>query len=686
MATDDNEARQDNSDAPHNPEAAYGTASGGDTFNIAGLSAHYLTLGTLAGQTAAQDLIAGPIGEGEVRRLLRWYRSRPIDEKLKGILDNTNCVLLLGRPGTGRRTGAVNALVEKVGPAKLVDLGMYDGSDLARFDFAKRRGYLLDATAVQQAATRFTGPTLRQAQDRLTRSGSYLVVLGLDDWKSEDHFVRDWEGPTLEELVAARDFDPPLEIGRLGLNEILGDSPSVSRMVELLDRLAEGRSSGRADDQILDELPERERRRVRQWYSKEQSIGSWLLMSTLVFFSGISKKEFDALRLNLQEHVERIIPAGEDDRESVRSELVTPDPEELTLCMAEIRSQTGEFEGATLSRQLVCFQQESTAGIQFEEFWNAAPRRLRGEVHSWVAEQGSELSPDAMVRLAHSLAALTRLDSDSGLSILGRWAATPVPTVTKMAALAIDVLSAEDSTRPIAFALAREWAAATKVVPMQYAALYIYTGNVGIYQIRQAIRVYRYQYRHRPFWARATFAGFTEACISSPERALELAYDMDSLGVVKRGEIDDAAFALVGRWFIDTLTEPPLAVQLVVANSDASTHVASIAARSLKRSYEHEHWLEQVLPWADADEVHVVAAALRLLHDSISSIGAQQDPPLRPSFELAQRAKTVGKNLINYMDRARQRKNGPTALAVERCTAAIEHALRQLEGRPEVNE
>lgn len=649
----------------------------GATFNLGG-----------AEQSRQPELVSGPISRQEVGRILKAYVSRAIDGQIRAALLNSRCLIFLGDPGSGRRSAAVGALAAHVGEGSLVELGLYDSTDLHRFKFEGSCGYLLDASTMSRPATRFDGATLRRTQSELTANGSYLVIIGLNtaEWKRiDDQFTRGWTAPTLRDLIEARRFDPPLDPDNPSLCAVLGDSPTVGHIVEVLDRIDEGRADGRSDDDVLSELPERDRPQIQQWFAENQSLEAWLLMSVLVFFSSAVRADFDRIHERLQSFVQDQIPTGDDDSTLARTEFTRSVPAELRHCLAEVRQQAQAVEQVTIGRQLVCFCNELAAPIFLEEYWKAVPRRLQQTVTRWLASLGDQVEGETAQLLAQRTAELISHDADLGMSILELWAGTQKVEFNELAARTVDAMAAVPATRALAFVVARDWSKATKVVSKQYTALYVYTGRVGVFQVRQAIRVYRHQWPRRKFWATVTWAGFTDACAAVPESAYELANSMARLGVVRSGEIDDPAFQLLAHWFVDSPTEVPLALRLVMANRKASARIASVVACTLQRSYRHEHWLHHLVAWADAEEPEVSEAAVRLLHDTLWAVSRpQQRPPLRSPSDLPGRAEMICGNVKKFMGRARRRADGPSALAVERCTAVIDDVLKRWERNPEL--
>ncbi|MCP5035068.1 MAG: hypothetical protein GY939_24960 [Actinomycetia bacterium] len=636
------------------------------------------------------ELVSGKIGVEEVLRSLQGHVIRSLNGDVEARLASSFCVILTAAPGSGRRTAALHALVERVSDQGLVEIGLYDVHDLDKFRFEPARGYLLDASPTPAPTAHFTSATLRSVQSKLRQQGAYLVVIGLNstEWsRVDDEFVVPWTPPSLAELLEAREFSPPIDAEDENLWAALGESPSVAQITDVLDRLEEGRARGATDDEVLSELPEREREAIRQWFIEPQSLTSWALMSGLVFLSSTAKAEFDHHHEHLVTMLEQKIPSSDEDAELLRDDLTRSAPVELENCQAEVRHRSHDIEeDVTVGRQLVCFKKEHATTIFLEEYWRAVPRRLQKVVISWLADIWDELGDEAATLLAHRVGSLIATDADLGLSILDHWASTYDAKANRLAALTVDGMATDATTRALAFAIAREWSKLINQIPKQYCALYAYTGKVGVFQVRQAIRIYRFQWRRRPFWATGTWAGFTEACADNPSTADELASAMARVGVVRKGEIDDPAFHLVDRWFVDSPSEVPLALRLAESPT-ARTKIALIAACTLQRSYRHERWLESIIPWADAEDPAVAHTAVLLLRACLRAITVpQQTPPRRDPIDLPDRVRSVADGLERYMRRARRRSDGPSPLAVERCTAVIVDVLGQLERRPELDE
>lgn len=630
----------------------------------------------------------GAIGADEVRKALDGHVSRDIDGALAERLAVERCVILLGAPGTGRRTAALNALQTEVDERSLVELGWNESTDLGNFSFGHRQGYLLDATSVLKPATKFTGALLRSVQARLRSLGSCLVVIGLrgQGWDDiDDHFTTVWEPVSLAELLTSRGFDPPISEDDEHLSAVLGDGPTVAEISAVLDLIAAGRAEGRSDEETLADLPERHRAEIRQWFAEKRSLTEWALMSSLVFFSSTPKPHFDVMHQKLLERIDREIPASDEDSTIAREDLTRSIGGELQACCAEIRHSSQAIDEVVVRRQLICFRNEPTAHVFLEEYWKCVPRRLQKVVMQWLAEGWDQVDHESSERLAHRVATVVRSDADLGLSIVEHWAATAHPQANKLAARTMDILATSAATRPLAFAVARNWAMARKEIPKQYSALYVYTGHAGVFQIRQAVRVYRSQWKHRPFWTTSAWAGLTELCASTATQADELAGAMRRLGVVRKAEIDDPAFKLLDRWFVDDLSAVPLALRLA-ASAPARKHIAAIVACTLWRSYRHMPWLESIVPWADAEDDQVSETALRLLRASLLAIRTSHpDTSRRDANHRVDRFARVCDSLIRHMGSARRSEDGPSPLAIERCTKVIELLSPHLERNPAIH-
>lgn len=638
---------------------------------------------------AEPKAVTGPIGKPEIDRLLADHAPRSIDSMVGARLASDHCLILTGEPGTGRRTGAVKALVAQIGGSALVEVGL-NAADVTKLEVEDTCGYVLDASSVAQPASKFGAASLRSVQDRLQQHNSYLVIIGLrsKDWQAvDDAFTVSWEPVTLSELLQVRQFDPPVDEESEQLASVLGDTPSVAKMASVVERLADGRSRGLTDEEVLAEQPDGNRAEIRQWLAEPgRSLDQWALLSVLAFFSSSSKAEFSILHRHLLTRLDEEIPPGEDEAEVARSDLARSVVGELEACRAEVRSSKVSIDGISVRRQIVCFAEEKAAPVYLEEYWKAVPQRLQHLVFSWLMEiwKVVENRDEIAERLAGRVAHLVDGDADLSLAVIEHWASTADPSANELAARTVDLMAAANATRPVAFAVARDWAKSTTEIPKQYSALYVYTGRVGLFQIRQAIRVYRRQFAKRPFWTSGSWAGFTAGCAEEQSQAEELVRAVLNVGVVRDGKIDDPMFHLIDRWFVDQLDVPPLALELA-STAKARHGIASIVAASLRRSHRHQRWLESIIPWADCeDHPEYEAASLALLRACVLSValtpeGSGDTPDPR------RRANSISRDLERFMTNAKRRKNGPTQVAIDRCTAVLHHVSAQLERKPTIN-
>ena len=108
--------------------------------------------------------------------------------------------------------------------------------------------------------------------------------------------------------------------------------------------------------------------------------------------------------------------------------------------------------------------------------------------------------------------------------------------------------------------------------------------------------------------------------------------------------------------------------------------MALIAAFTLQRSYRHRRWLESIIPWADAEERDVSMTTIKLFRAALLAIGTPQD--LRSEYDrdyLQDRLTSISDDLLRFMDRAGRRPDGPSSLAVARCTQVISLVAAQIE-------
>lgn len=631
------------------------------------------------GLASKSTVSSGPVLPTEVLRAQLIHPERDCDDALRQQLIADSCMLLQGIVGSGRRTAVIVLLESLVGPRSIIELSYQKSTELNSVSFERGYGYLLDATSSSKPASLLSD--VRQVQRRLESVGSYLIVLaGRGEVWRDAPFAAAWESAGFEQLVAARGFEPPLDIEGLNLHAAISERSSVRDIHSLLDAFADGRNEGKTDSEILSSLPEHERDALREWFGEQRTLEWWTLVSCVAFFNSSPQAEFNGLRERLAAVIEDGTARPSADPAPHADEvngLVTSVQTELDDCRAEIQTRRSGEDGLSVVRPHVCLQNEHIKRVYLQEYWRGLPQRLRPFVIQWLRTSFA-LSDVTTSKLIARLGFVLEIDADFWTDLVNGWASTGEVKANVLAARTVDAAASDSMTMSLAFAVAKAWGDSGPFDGARcWSALTVYTGNVGVYQVRQAMRLYR---RIRPlaptivdeFWMT-----FSNSCAQTAAPSEALVRVISLTGVVKEIEVSDHIYAMLSTWFQDQNGRAPLALQLG-KYPDARRGIARIVARSLLRTYRTRTWLEALVPWMESDDRETTAVAIRLFEDVLASMAMRRGVR---RFD-GRRFETVVQDLTRHLELAGRQRGGPTPLAIERCEAVISDVLGRVRGRP----
>lgn len=602
----------------------------------------------------------GRIDEAEVQASLASYVSRDLDEQLWRQLEKTNGSVIIGPRGSGRRTAAINAISRFVGPNSIIQVAGRTHRLLEGLEFKPGFGYVLDATFIGEPAEL---ASLQQVLSEVRSGHAYLVVIGRSGavWNEmSSDLSLTWSRPTVVDIVAGRGLD---DVAFEDFNRSVGAGSTMAEIVGLLDRIEAGRSAGLSDEEVLAQMPERVRSETREWFAQQTAIDSWILHATVAFFSGTSLNEFSDLHHELRccisgTSVDEAGTSSSAERRSLSAELDDS--------RAEIQQHDVDMYGAVGARRHVRLKNEAAASVFVQEFWLAAPRSLRSGVVQWLTASW-EVSEVAAAVMIDRLTTLAVDDADLWITVVDGWASVRTPVANQLAAIAIEQALLDEATRDLALALARSWAEVRRTDTARWmTAIFTFSGDAGLLQVKRTQRLFRDVVERAPQWVLPAWTRFSLACGRSEWAAAELVDAMGSLRVVLDADLDDAAFVLLDRWFVDDGSKPPLA--LVLSNSDrATSELSRIVASTINQSYRASRWLAALMPWADSTDNELAERALRLLRRSLIAVAPASAPDGAADSNAKRRQEHVIADLRLSLRPRRDPRYAASEVAAHRC-------------------
>ena len=280
-------------------------------------------LGT-AGSDNARRRAVGRLDAGEADAILAPYVRPACFEQAVLALEQDAVVVLVGPPGSGKRSGAV-ALVDALadGSEYVVLSPGRSLDDLAsgKVAFEKGVGYvLLDRTGEDSSQT--ADFDWRRVRDTVREHDAHLVVTTVhpvDGAVVESVRHVSWHLPDLTAVLRVR-------LARAGCAE-----DTVERAAALMPggcRIAEvaaaaGRiACGGAPEEVWQDYGSSAAQPVREWFLKERTPQEWAEVTTLAFVNGAGYRDFETCQERLEGWVTPAFPEPVTEEEQSRSKAL----------------------------------------------------------------------------------------------------------------------------------------------------------------------------------------------------------------------------------------------------------------------------------------------------------------------------------------------------------------------------
>ncbi|MEV8532853.1 hypothetical protein [Streptomyces sp. NPDC051211] len=253
----------------------------------------------------------GRIDAGEIDTLIGSYVPPDPFERAVAALAEDTVVVLVGPPGTGKRSGAVALLKEVADSATYVVLSPDNSLEqLAERTFEKGIGYvLLDRTSEGPAAAQTADFDWRRVRDQVRGHGAHLVVTTVHDPEGgPPEAVRHigWSGPDLAAVLRLR-----LRTGGHEEEEVAAAAalmPAECTVAEVA--AAAGRILAGAEPALVwREYGSDAARPVRDWFTgTDRSLQEIAEITTLAFVTGAGRRTFESLQELLEPRLVSAFP------------------------------------------------------------------------------------------------------------------------------------------------------------------------------------------------------------------------------------------------------------------------------------------------------------------------------------------------------------------------------------------
>ncbi|MEU4238500.1 ATP-binding protein [Actinoplanes sp. NPDC026619] len=336
-------------------------------------------------ETAARrSTFAGKLSIAELAEIRSCYVRPSSHEQAIQALTSRSFLILSGPQGIGKRTGAINLLLEATdGPLVLLS-PVYTLQQLAERSYLPGHGYVLaDRVGADD------GIHWDVIGSRVREAGAHLVVTtsaGVNAVAAVE-----WHRPdvmrVLRARLAATGHEYPDQLDAIA--PVLPHECSLRSVVELARRIAAGADPEQAVKQV-DEVIAME---VRAWFDRPPAPRELLEVTALAFVEGAGVRGFETLEAGLEQFMSEEFPAA------IRPKPATGIPQE--------RVRSDERELIRVERGTVSFKLPGHRRLALAELWARFDRGFWQTVWRWL--RGVAGHPD-LAGLPQGLALLASLD------------------------------------------------------------------------------------------------------------------------------------------------------------------------------------------------------------------------------------------------------------------------------------
>ncbi|EFL32843.1 conserved hypothetical protein [Streptomyces viridochromogenes DSM 40736] len=438
-------------------------------------------IGTAASDNARRRAV-GRLDAGEADAILAPYVKPACFERAALALEQDGVVVLVGPPGTGKRSGAV-ALVDALadGSEYVVLSPGRSLDDLAsgRVAFEKGVGYVLldrmsdDTSQTADFDWRRVRDTVREHDARLVVTTVHAVDGGVVE--SVRHVS--WELPDLTAVLRVRLVREGC--ARDTVERAVTRMPDGCRIAEVA-AAAERIARGAAPDEVWRDYGSSAAQPVRDWFAQDRTPQEWAEVTTLAFVNGAGYRDFETCQERLESWVRPAFaaPVTEEEQAAAARRAVN---RRQSLSHNELVAVEQRKNGP-LTRTALVFPHPQYRQWALEELWTRLSTPYWNGVRDWLTELvAAQPGLGLQLSVAQGLALLTRPAFDEVAdNYLHPWAGGAAgPAGQSTATLVLQCMCLDESLAATALGLARGWARSYDPVLRSTAAA-AFSGALGV--------------------------------------------------------------------------------------------------------------------------------------------------------------------------------------------------------------
>ncbi|MFG2625351.1 hypothetical protein [Streptomyces sp. NPDC048473] len=434
----------------------------------------------------------GWLDAGETDLLLESYVEPPCFDGAVTALQSDSVVVLVGPPGSGKRSGAVALLKEVAEGAEYVvlspDLSL---EQLAERAFERGVGYVL-LDRMNEGSAGKADFDWRRVRDQVRGKGAHLVVTTIHEVEgAPPEAVRHvpWQAPDLAGALRLRLLKGGC--AQSVVEEAVGLLPAGCRIAEVA--VAAGRIAQGADpDSAWQGYGSSAARPVRDWFAGDHSLQEIAEVTTLAFATGAGRRAFESYQELLEP---RLVPAfpqpppaapatSEASSDGMPEAAAVPRPviDRRRSLMRNELVTTEEQTHDSLARAVVVFATPPYRQWVLEELWANHSTLYWNGVRDWLTELTlADPDPELQMSIASGLALLARPAFDEVADCyLYPWARGAAGHEGRsMATLVLWWMCLDETLGATALTLARGWAQ-SRDPGLRTTAMLAFSGQLGV--------------------------------------------------------------------------------------------------------------------------------------------------------------------------------------------------------------
>ncbi|GLX95214.1 hypothetical protein [Herbidospora sp. NBRC 101105] len=424
----------------------------------------------ISGSRPESRRTSGPVPAYEMTEARTCFVRHDVYDSAGERLEIDYFLALVGGPGTGKRTAALNLLDGVLGGRDIVELSpAYTLEKLAAREYRRGHGYLLCGWPKDDVDEGVADFHVREIRRRVRDARAYLVITARETSLPTGDQVL-WSPAPARDILLAHQVTQ--EVADIAANRITPDH-AMADVVALARELSRGTSLNEA----LDGLESAGRRDVVAWFGQPRTRGEIFEMAAMAFAARVPEREFETLHARL----ESIAGFGEEKVESISGDDLMPTrhrlKEDALFSLSQGRRLEFRVEGHRIH---VMRELQQTQGM-----------RLWDPVTEWLHECAALRAPLTQLEIARGVAILALVTDYPYVesTFLTPWAAGEgIMRSQAAAAMAISWLCLDETTRPQALRTVNWWANSS-VVRLRFTAMLAYSGELGIRFPLEAVRL-----------------------------------------------------------------------------------------------------------------------------------------------------------------------------------------------------